>query len=87
MNNQDQSKTEGGGAVASSDLLAELEAIRCRLFDLANSQAGNDKGNAACLLHSASSEVWRAQKCLERGNPANEPIPPHLLAQSLGIFS
>lgn len=70
-------------AVISDELLAELDAIRCRLFDLANSQAGNDKGNVACLLHAASSEVSRAQKCLERGNPADEPIPPHLLAQTM----
>jgi len=68
-------------------LMAELEAIRCRLFDLANSKAGNDKGNAACLLHAAASEICRALRCLERGNPANEPIPPHLLAQSLGMFN
>lgn len=79
-------KTDELRAVGISPLLAELEDIRCRIFDLANSQAGNDKGNAACLLHAAASEISRAQKCIERGNPANEPIPPHLLAQALGIF-
>lgn len=79
-------REKDSGSCGCSALLAELDAIRCRLFDLANSQAGNDKGNAACLLHAASSEVSRAQKCLERGNPPNEPIPQHLLAQSLGIF-
>lgn len=79
-------RKKDGGSCGCSALLAELDAIRCRLFDLANSQAGNDKGNVACLLHAASSEVLRAQKCLERGNPAGEPIPKYLLAQSLGIF-
>lgn len=63
----------------------EVETMRNRLFDLANSQAGNDKGNVAALLHAASSEISRAQKCLIRGNPANEPIPRHLLMLSLGL--
>lgn len=67
-----------------ASLLAELEQMRCRLFDLANSQAGDDKGNAACLLHSSASEISRAQACIKRGNPASEPIPPHLLLQSMG---
>lgn len=72
--------------LCSSDLLAELEKMRCRLFDLANANAGNDKGNAACLLHAASNEINRAMRCLERGNPKDEEIPPHLLAQTLGLF-
>lgn len=32
MNTKDQPKTEGGGAVASSDLLGRLEAYRAKLF-------------------------------------------------------
>lgn len=70
-----------------ASLLTELEQMRCRLFDLANSQAGNDKGNAACLLHASASEISRAQACIKRGNPAGEPIPRHLLLQSMGGLS
>lgn len=88
MSNPNKQTTEDGSAetLRSSDLLAELETMRCRLFDLANANAGDDKGNAACLLHAASNEINRAMRCLARGNPKGEGIPPHLLAQTLGHF-
>lgn len=67
----------------TAELLKELTAIRSRLFDLANSQAGNDRGNAACLLHASCNEILRAMKCIERGNPKDEPMPVRLLVQSI----
>ena len=74
----------------SPEELAELEAMRCRLFDLANAVAresndahGGSGGNAGALLHAASSEISRALKCIAAGNKS-EPIPEHLLIQSLG---
>lgn len=68
-----------------AELLQELTQIRSRLFDLANSQAGNERGNVAVLLHAGCNEILRAKQCLERGNPASEPIPIRLLMESMGL--
>jgi hypothetical protein len=67
------------------ELIKELTEIRDRLFNLANSQAGDDKGNAASYLHASCNEVTRAIKCLERGNPASDPIPFRFIAASMGL--
>lgn len=66
------------------DLDKELEKIRCRLFDLANSVAGNDKGNAAVYLHGAANRINEAIKCLERGNPSTDPIPAWAMRSMIG---
>lgn len=54
MNNQDQSKTDGGGAVASSDLLAgdivQLHPEKCR-----------NQMFAACLMVVTEPKSWGAQ--------------------------
>lgn len=68
----------------NKELETELTNIRSRLFDLANQHAGDNKGNAALHLHTASNEVMKALHCLRRGNPP-EPIPNYLLLRSLGI--
>jgi len=58
--------------------IARLNEIRSELFNMANSVAGNDKGNAACLLHASCNEIMNAIKCMERGNPVSDPIPARL---------
>lgn len=69
----------------NAELLKELTQIRSRLFDLANSQAGNDRGNAAVLLHASCNEILRAKQCIERGNPSSEPVPMRLILESCGL--
>jgi hypothetical protein len=65
-------------------LLAEVDDLRHRLFTLANSLAGNARGNAAIYLHLAANETLRARKCVEAGNLPGQPIPARAMAQTLG---
>ena len=61
----------------------EITEIKARVFDLANSFAGNDTGNAATYLHQSCNKMIEAIQCLERGNP-KEPIPIDAMIESLG---
>ena len=64
------------------ELLEELGELHSTLFSLANSVAGNDRGNASIYLHMAANEVSRARKCVEAGNRPGQPIPARALAQT-----
>lgn len=70
--------------------IEELDQIQTRVFNLANSFAGNQTGIAAVELHGASNHIGRAIEALKRGNP-NEPIPAWAIAESMlslsGLFS
>lgn len=61
-----------------------LTELRHEIFDLANSYAGDERGNVAAYLHAAASEISRAQKALAKGNKWKE-VPVRLMLQSMGI--
>ena len=68
-------------------LLAEIDDLHDRLFRLANSLAGNARGNAAIYLHLAANECSRAWKCVAAGNRPGDPIPARALDQTFGLFN
>lgn len=64
--------------------IAHIELLRHQIFDLANSYAGNDSGNAALFFHAAANELLRGIQCLEKDNPP-APIPMRFMMASLGM--
>jgi len=71
----------------AEELCTELNAMHGRLFDLANREAGNQRGNMALYLHEAANNLIYALNCQERGNPASEPVPLFALANAVGGMS
>ena len=83
-----QKNEEGGFRPIGSELPPEHDEFNTlykTISDLAGKHAGNDKGNAALFLHQAASKVAEAIKCMERGNPSDEPIPQEAVMSALGL--